>query len=179
MEEWRFIRDSKFYQVSNLGRIKRLSGSIYRKDNKPYSLNECILKGYITKCGYALLELKLDINDHVCIHRCVLEAFSPVNDMQELQVNHINGCKHDNRLENLEWTTRSENMQHAMSLSLFTPWKRCGEIHPLCKLKSSDVENIRKLIEEKKYTQHYIAELYGVSDTTICNIKKHKTRRVS
>ena len=49
--------------------------------------------------------------------------------------------------------------------------------HPMCKISSKDVEEIRKMIKSKKYTQHQIALNYGVSDTTISEIKTNKKRK--
>lgn len=54
------------------------------------------------------------------IHRLMLENFNPVENMEELQVNHIDGNKLNNHLNNLEWTTPHENVQHAFDIGLKT-----------------------------------------------------------
>jgi len=47
------------------------------------------------------------------VHRLVLQTFRPVDGMEKLQVNHIDGDKHNNTIDNLEWCTLKENMEHA------------------------------------------------------------------
>ena len=89
MEEWKFIKNSNYYQVSNLGRIRCIGGVIIRKDKKPYTVRKRFLKPHLTKFGYELIELKLDYQKKALVHRLVLETFSPVFNMHELQVNHI------------------------------------------------------------------------------------------
>ena len=174
---WKFIRNSRFYQVSTNGEIRCVGGYIMRKDNKPYTVKPCVMKQCKLKSGYLIVDLKCDLHVKESVHRLVLETFCPVENMQDLQVNHKDGNKSNNRLENLEWTTRKENMQHAMSLHLFNPSDRYGEKHPMCKLSKSDVNIIRQLLLQYIYTQHEIALIYNVSDTTISEIKTGRTRK--
>lgn len=175
---WKFIKNSKFYQINEYGEIKNIGGRIIRRDGKPYNIKPCLLKFDKVKCGYLLVDLKIDIKEKCCVHRLVLETFNPVKNMKDLQVNHIDGNKSNNNLTNLEWCSRKENMQHALKNGLFKPQNRHGEKHPMCKISSKDVEEIRKMIKSKKYTQHQIALNYGVSDTTISEIKTNKKRKI-
>ena len=182
MEEWKFINNSKIYQVSNMGRIRCVEYTIIRCDGKPYHIKPRWLKPFHTKSGYMIFEFSGDIKKHILIHRAVLETFNPTKDMDSLQVNHIDGNKSNNNLDNLEWVTRCENMQHAMKKGLFCPQNRCGEKHPMCKLSEEAVIEIKdklKLNKNKRGFQRQLAKEYGVSETTISEIKTGRKRKVS
>ena len=71
-------------------------------------------RGQKDRCGY--LEVCLSENGKTkryLVHRLILSSFKPVENMDKLDVNHINGDKTDNRLSNLEWCTRSQNIKHS------------------------------------------------------------------
>ena len=108
-------------------------------------------------------------------HRLVLMAFNPVDDMDKLEVNHINGNKKGNRLENLEWTTSSENQKHAVETGLQKARK--GEKSNFSKLSDS---NIKLIFELKKQglLQREIAEKVGCTPSNISYILNNKTWQV-
>jgi hypothetical protein len=101
------------YKVSNLGRVKRIS-----------NLKRCNLKyrdGYYLKPldnGLGYLRIKLSNKGksrRVMLHRIIAKAFIP-NPENKPFINHINSDRKDNRIENLEWCTQSENVKHCVKV---------------------------------------------------------------
>ena len=72
------------------------------------------------KNGYVKVQMRsTDNKSHrYSVHRLVLENFKPVENIENLQVNHIDGNKKNNNLTNLEWTTSEENIRHAIDNNL-------------------------------------------------------------
>lgn len=161
-ENWKDINDYEGqYQVSNFGNVK----SLRRKDTFKSGRwkRERILKPNMTKWGYLKVGLcKKGTVSTKSIHKLVANTFV-LNPRLLSEVNHKDGCKTNNRSDNLEWCTHAENQKHAIEKELY----RVGENHPSAKLKESQVEEIR---ESVNITQRQLAKKYGVSQRTIAQI---------
>lgn len=120
-EIWRDIKGYEgLYEVSDLGNVKSLERSIVRKDGTSYYIAERILRPRKKSEGYLDVALNKDGKaKHYRVHRLVAEMFIP-NPENKPEVNHINANKSDNRVENLEWATREENIHHAIKEGLAT-----------------------------------------------------------
>ena len=106
------------YQVSNYGNIKGLERVCGHYKGGLRTYKERMLSRTLHKDGYLKVGLTKDSQlRQFSIHRLVCEAFLE-NKENKPHVNHINGIKTDNRLENLEWVTCSENLSHAFRIGL-------------------------------------------------------------
>ena len=106
------------------------------------------------------------------VHRLVMMAFNPVENMDELEVNHIDGNKKNNKLENLEWCTASENQIHAFKTGLNK--SRRGEESNFSKLTNDDVKKVFEL-REKGFLQRENAEIVGCTKSNISCILRGKS----
>ena len=114
MEQWKPIKGyEELYEISSYGNI------CIKTKEKKFKLNKNS-RGYIV-----ITFTKNKIQKSYSVHRLVAEAFIP-NPENKPQVNHINGDKTDNRVENLEWCTGSENMKHCYKNNLQK--KRCKRV---------------------------------------------------
>ena len=122
------------YEVSSMGRV-RCIGRYVEKLNHGTKVNAYytprILEQRYVPEGYLLVSLNSGKNQQSFrVHRLVAQAFIPNPDSKPF-INHINGHPDDNRLENLEWCTPSENMIHAIRTGLV---KRNGRAKPVAQL---------------------------------------------
>lgn len=109
IEEWKNIVGYEgLYMVSNLGRIKSLN---YHNEHR-----EEIMKPNVWNGGYLKIGLyKNGKFKRYFVHRIVAEAFIP-NTENKPYIDHINTLRSDNRVENLRWCTRQENMNNPLTL---------------------------------------------------------------
>ena len=149
MEIWKDVAGfDGFYQISNMGRVKSVNG---------------IRSLSYTRDGYAKVRLLHDGKDKTYkVHRLVAEAFIPNTDNKET-VNHKDGDKTNNKVENLEWADRSEQMLHAYILGLKKPVKTNRKLTP------EQVEEIRRTYkrQSKEYGTVALGRKYGVHDSVI------------
>lgn len=116
------------YEVSNMGNIRSVDRVVVEKTGKINALKGLALKKCRHKDGYLHVTLcKNCVQKKVLIHRLVCQAFLD-NPNEYDQVNHLNGRKDDNRLENLEWCNNSINQIHAFSRLNKT--RLTGKDHP-------------------------------------------------
>ncbi len=106
------------------------------------------------------------------VHRLVMTVFHPIQNMDDMEVNHIDGNKQNNTLSNLQWCTASENQLHAFQIGLQKPRK--GEKSNFSKLTQKDVDKIFNL-RRKGLTQEQIAEKIGCTRSNISYILSKKT----
>jgi hypothetical protein len=123
-EVWLPVIGSEFYEVSSLGRVRSLRRSFKgkTKDGLEYTYTK---SGRVLKpgsnLGYEQVVVLINGQRRTClVSRLVALAFLP-NPEQKPYVNHIDGNRANNKLENLEWVTAEENTRHAMKHGLFNP----------------------------------------------------------
>lgn len=144
------------------------NGSILNKSNKK-------LIPFISNQGYEIVSLP-DENGKFkkfSVHRLVTQAFRGEK-TKEFVVNHLDGNKINNNINNLIWTTHSENLKHAYLNKLNIP--KIGEKHISAKLSDDNVREIRTLINEG-LTYDKIATKFNVSRTLIGSIKNKRRRK--
>lgn len=101
------------YEVSSLGRVKSCERTIIRSNGREINFPDKIMKPSINHKGYLIIDLRKNgKRSGGFVHRLVGKAFID-NPLNKEQINHKNGNKTDNRVQNLEWVTNQENMAHA------------------------------------------------------------------
>lgn len=100
------------YEVSSIGRVRSVPHYVAVCGGGKRLTESRVLKPQKARNGYLLVSLGRD-NKHVLIHRLVAKAFLPPPSQDRSDVNHKNLIKTDNRVSNLEWVTKNENMRHA------------------------------------------------------------------
>lgn len=167
MEIWKDIKGYEgLYQVSNYGRVKSLPHKIYTKDGKVRNWRGGFKKNVFDGNYYGIILCINGIKISRRIHRLVGETFIPnPNCLPDL--NHIDCDKTNNHVDNLEWCTKKENIQHAIKNGLINQngVNSCRSI-----FNQKEINEIRKKYIPYKYTTKKLAEEYGVCMQTIQRI---------
>lgn len=161
----------KFYEASNYGRIKSLGiyhGKTNNFFNKPH-----ILKAKNNCNGYLMYSLaNYGKVNYVSAHRIIASTFL-IKNVSQIQVNHKDGNKHNNRIDNLEWCTRSENIKHAYNngLKISKGVSMPKEKNPNSKYTEREINDIRNK-RKQGYTLKKLAIEYNTYESYICRICK-------
>jgi len=172
MEIWKdVIGYEGKYQVSNFGRLKCEETVRIQPRNGGIRVYPAkIIIPFKNNQGYLKAGLRLNNKSSVkFMHRIVCEAFYS-NPSKKEYVNHINGIKSDNHVDNLEWVTPKENSKHAIETGLS---KNYGSTHSKSKLTDLEVFKIRELHMEGIKTVD-ISKIYNVTPQNIGDIVNRK-----
>lgn len=159
-EKWLPIQGYEtYYQISDHGRVKSLR-------------TKKILKPFINHKGYYSVDLRVDGKRKTMkTSRLVAVHFLGLQEGKE--VNHINGDKFDNFLDNLEWVTHRENCIHKVRVLK----KQIGSDSGMAKLNEVQVSEIKALLAADRMPKKRIAEMFDISIYTINDIKAGRTWR--
>jgi hypothetical protein len=176
------------YEVSSEGRVRSVFKIIIRKTGNKHTRKSKVLRPSITKKGYH--QVALSFNDKLVairVHRLVAHAFIPNPESKE-HVNHKNGIKTDNSVENLEWATHKENVAHAIDNGLFimkadqagrdrsiNKTIKKGSLNGFSKLTEDKVREIRQKYIPRVYTREQLATEYNVTISAIKDVLIRKS----
>lgn len=163
MENWKDIENYEgIYQVSDLGRVKRLDGYVATgiKHSSQRKLEGRILKPHLKRNGYLAVDLSKNHQvKTINVHRLVAKAFLKPKAGCDC-VNHINAIKTDNRAVNLEWCTSKENSQSAVKMGLYAPPNK----------KTIKCIELNKVFSSSYEAAEYINEHYFQNSKQVKNI---------
>lgn len=175
MEKWKKLKKFGDYQISNFGNIKSPDVEMKTPTGKNWIRKGKLLKPYKSKKGYLSVDLRINGKRKIMlVHRLVAETFIP-NIYNKPQINHIDGDKTNNNVNNLEWCTNGENQLHAFKNGL----QKGNFKHPNSKLTLEQVLYIKNncVLGSKKNGIQTIAKKFGVNNSTVKQILQGKSYR--
>lgn len=164
-EIWKAIPIAPDYEVSDWGRVRRSTPDSGNRRMR-------ILSAFRGAGGYEYVNLFVCHRSRQCsIHYCVLLAFVGERPTPLHQGAHFDGCRRNNRLQNLRWATAKENaldkQRHGTTVR--------GSGHVFAKVDEADVVIIRDLFDRHGLSTHELSSLYGLSLKAMYGIAYRKT----
>ena len=161
-EIWRWIRGYEgLYQISNFGRVKSFPRNTTSKIQ--------IIKPLLSRSGYLYVGLRKQGTKRLRfkLHRLVSQAFIE-NPENKQTVNHKDGDKFNNYVDNLEWATQDENNQHAIDTGL----QKSGANRNTAKLTNEQVKYIREnyIPRDSEFGGAALARKFNVKSSTVQNV---------
>ena len=147
-------------EASNIGRVR----AVWRNQIR-------IRHGYLNDNGYEIISIN---NRRYRVHVLVMEAFVGPKPFK-MDVNHKDGVKSNNHIDNLEYLTRSDNHRHAFKLGLSkSPFQKKGEDRWQAKLTEAEVTTLRKDFASG-ISRRFLASQYGISYYTVWDITERRS----
>lgn len=171
-----WLNYNDYYQVSNHGNIRSIERIINKRDGKSYRLKSKVIKQVNNGTGYKQVSLGRKIKS-ITVHRLVGLVFLP-NTEKKKTINHKDGNKHNNHVNNLEWSTYAENNIHARVTGLnkqqgcTNPSK--GTDHWNSRLDETQVKTIR-LCKRDGMSNADLSRYFKVCPPVIHNIHNRKS----
>lgn len=153
------------YVIDDTGKIRNINTGNYMKINKNCN-------------GYMRVSLmkKGGGTTSIQYHRLLMMLFKPVEGMEKLQINHIDGNKENNTLNNLQWVTPQENIHHAIKTGLTNFSYLQGEKTNFSHYTEKDAKLVIDLLKSNKYTDKEISKITGFPVRSfIAKIRRRET----
>lgn len=176
MENFKTIQSFPDYEVSNMGRVRtkarliRYVHAVTKNEHFRNSENKFLKIQFNNRTGYKFVQLYLNKKMHnVTIHRLVAETF--IENTENLStVNHKDGNKHNNTVDNLEWCSNEYNHKHATETGLKSKGSQIGT----SKLNENCVHAIKYFLKQG-YSHSQLSEIFLISRASVSLISEGKT----
>lgn len=165
-EEWRPVQIDEGYEVSGCGKVRSIDRVKIRKNGSPQRLKGRPLVACLDSKGYP--QVSLGGKRHAMVHHLVATAF--IGEKPDgLMVNHKDGNKQNNRVENLEYVTHQQNTKHAFDMGLVNLKRFYGEDHTNSKVSNAQRVEIVELCRSGA-PQWKVGKRFGLSQTAVSHI---------